>query len=520
VISIAARVTLGGMNAIPETPLLSVRHASKAYGGIPALIDASLDLRAGEVHALMGENGAGKSTLIRLLSAVTPADSLDVMLRGQPVTIHNPQQAFDHGLRFIHQELAIVAEQSAAENLYLSHPYPRRLGVLVDWRALNRRAAEVLGELGITHIAPTALAGRLSPGDQMLVKIASALVDDGRPASVYVMDEPTAALTGEEADRLFAVIERLCARGCAVLYVSHRMDEVFRISDRVTVMRDGRVVRDSAIGDTTPAEIIREMTGRDLQQVYPPRETPAGSAVRLAVRNLSSAHVHGLDFEVHAGEIVGLAGLAGSGRTEALRALMGADRVSEGRIELDGRPVRALSVADAWAEGLGYVPEERRAQGLILSRPISDNVTLPHLGHVKRGGVFLNRRMERMLSQSLSEAVRLKAVSVGQTSRELSGGNQQKVVFARALAREPKVLLLDEPTRGIDVGAKHDLYALIRQLSARGTAVLMVSSDLPELIGLCDRLVILRHNAQADLVPAAGLTESDLLTLCYGAPAS
>lgn len=505
------------MQISAEIPLLSVRHASKAYGGIPALIDASLDLRAGEVHALMGENGAGKSTLIRLLSAVTPADSMDVFLRGEPVTIHDPQRAFDLGLRFIHQELAVVPDLSAAENLYLSYPYPRRLGVLVDWPVLNRRAKAVLGELGISHIAPTALAGSLSPGDQMLVKIAAALVDDGRPASVYVMDEPTAALTGEEADQLFAVIERLRARGCAILYVSHRMDEVFRIAQRVTVMRDGRVVAESQIADTTAAEVIRQMTGRDLKQVYPPREAPMGSAPRLTVRDLSSEYVRGLNFDVHAGEIVGIAGLAGSGRTETLRALMGADRVTGGQTLLDGEPVGALSVADAWAEGLVFVPEERRAQGLILSRPVSDNITLPHLGHVHRLGVFLSPRMERVLSDSLAEAVRLKAVSVRQTSRELSGGNQQKIVFARALAREPRVLLLDEPTRGIDVGAKYDLYALIRQMSARGAAVLMVSSDLPELLGLCDRLVVLRHGEQSAIVPVGDMTESDLLTLCYGA---
>jgi ABC-type sugar transport system ATPase subunit len=277
------------------------------------------------------------------------------------------------------------------------------------------------------------------------------------------------------------------------------------------------VVAESRIADTTPAEVIRQMTGRDLRQVYPPRVAQVGAQVRLAVRALASDRVRGLNFEVHAGEIVGIAGLAGSGRTEALRALIGADRVTGGEIRLDGVRVKALSVADAWAQGLGFVPEERRAQGLILSRPISDNITLPHLAQVRRAGLFLNPRMERTLSDALAQSVRLKAVSVRQTSRELSGGNQQKVVFARALAREPRVLLLDEPTRGIDVGAKADLYALIRQMSASGAAVLMVSSDLPELLGLCDRLVILRRNEQAAVVPAAGMTESDLLTLCYGA---
>jgi ABC-type sugar transport system ATPase subunit len=495
--------------------LFSITGASKAYNGIPALIDAALDLRAGEVHALMGENGAGKSTLIKLIAGVTAADSLHVEMRGQPVSIHTPQDAFRLGLRFIHQELNIVRQLSAAENIFLSQPYPTWAGMLVRWQALNERARRVLSELGVTHIDPRAPMGTLSPGDQMLVSIARAFAGD-ETAAIYVMDEPTAALSGEEVALLFAVIGRLRERGSAVLYVSHRMDEIFRIADRVTVMRDGRVIDTLNIAQTSPAELIRLMTGRDLQHVYPPREAPHSDQPRLEVRQLRTNAIHDTSFTLRAGEIIGVAGLNGSGRTELLRALIGADRQLGGTLLLDGEPVRWLSPALAWRRRIAFVPEERRSQGLILSRSISNNITLPQLRHFSHAGIFLDHRGERAASLHLGESVRLKASSPAQTVRQLSGGNQQKVVFARALAQPPKVLLLDEPTRGVDVGAKYDIYALVRQISARGTGILMVSSELPELIGMADRLLIMRGGRLVDDLPNENLTEGDLLSLCYG----
>ncbi|MFQ3566597.1 MAG: sugar ABC transporter ATP-binding protein [Aggregatilineales bacterium] len=503
------------MNETLGPPLLSVRRASKAYNGIPALIDAALDLYAGEVHALMGENGAGKSTLIKLLAGVLEADSIEIQLDGQPIAIETPADAAEYGFRFIHQELNIVPSLSVAENMYLSHPYPKRLGVLVDWERLHEQARAVLGELGISEIAPNTIAARLSPGDQMLVKIAGALVHTGREPKVYIMDEPTAALTGEEANRLFAVIERLCARGCAVLYVSHRMDEIFHIADRVTVMRDGRVVATERIAETSAAALIEQMTGRDLQQVYPARETPVGTLVRLEARAVATRSIEGLTFELYEGEIVGIAGLNGAGRTETLRALMGIDRLTAGELLLDGRPLRRPSILNAWRSGIAYVPEERRSQGLMLSQSVSENVALPHLHELSRFGL-LNRRAEQETAELYGAQVRLKARSPQQKVRELSGGNQQKVVFARALAQPPRVLLLDEPTRGIDVGAKHDIYSLIRQISAAGTSIIMVSSDLPELLGMCDRALIISGGRMVAITPTAGLSEADLLTLCYG----
>ncbi len=495
--------------------LLTISEANKSYNGVPALIDVSLDLRAGEVHALIGENGAGKSTLIKLLAGVLPADTMQLTVRGVPAAIHSAQSAFDLGLRFIHQELNVVPQLSVAENIFLSQPYPRRAAIFVNWRKLNRDARAVLEQLGITHIDPTTAIARLSPGDQMLVKIASAFVGAER-ASVFVMDEPTAALTGEETAMLFDVIGRLRERGCAILYVSHRLDEIFQISDRVTVMRDGRVVATRLIGETSRDELIQLMTGRELQQIYPPRRSPIGDSVLLDVQTLSTKTVTDITFQLRSGEILGIAGLIGSGRTELIRALMGADRVVAGEILLGGAPIKRRSPVAAWRRGLAYVPEERRTQGLVLSRSVGNNITLPHLGRLSKGGVFLDNRLERQISQTLADSVRLKTKGLRQTVRQLSGGNQQKVLFARALARTPRVLLLDEPTRGVDVGSKYDIYALLREISARSIGIVVVSSELAELINLCDRILIMRNGCLVDTVAAEGLTEPQLLALCYG----
>ncbi|MCK6577865.1 MAG: sugar ABC transporter ATP-binding protein [Anaerolineae bacterium] len=524
-------------------PLLSLSHASKSYGGSPALIDATLDLLPGEVHALVGENGAGKSTLIKILAGVVAPDHAEIAVGGAPAVFHNAADAFAHGLRFIHQELNIVPGLSVAENIFLSQPYPRRAGALVDWARLNAAARAALAALHIDHIDPRSKIARLNTGDQMLVKIAGAFAGslqnggetggsakDG--ANLFVMDEPTAALTGAEADRLFAVIARLKARGCAVLYVTHRLDEVFAIADRVTVMRDGRVVAVKPIHQTDSADLIRLMTGREISGVYPPRASPLSSAPLLRIHDLRTAHLAGAAFDLRAGEILGVAGLTGSGRSELLRALVGADRLSGGEITLNGSAApesagakgRDLHITAAsrwnptaaWRSGIAYVPEERRTQGLILSRMIRDNVTLPHLSALSGGGVALQRGREEAAAARLGDAVRLKARDSRQTTRQLSGGNQQKVLFARALAGEAWVLLLDEPTRGVDIGAKYDIYAVIRDLSARGVGVVLASSDLAELVGMCDRVLILRERRQSALLDTTGLTQDALLTACYG----
>jgi len=504
-----------------QPSLLHIHHATKHYSGIPALIDASLELRAGEVHALMGENGAGKSTLIKVMAGVVTPDRAVIHVRGKSASINSPHEAFAHGLRFIHQELHTVPQLSAAENIFLGQPYPTFMGIKVRWRQLNALAQATLDRLGIGHIDPSHTMAHLNPGDQMLVNIAHAFVGDdfsagGNGSLIYVMDEPTAALTGTEIEQLFRVIRRLRERGSAVLYVSHRMEEIFQIADRVTVMRDGRIVGTRERDAVTPSELIVMMTERELEQIYPPRERPVSEHLLLDVRRLSTRAVHDISFRLSEGEILGVAGLIGAGRTELLRGLIGADRRVSGEVMLDRKLFKRLSPTLAWHNKIAFVPEERRSQGLILSRSISSNITLPQLRHFSRSGAILAHERERRASRSLGESVRLKAHGPGQTVRELSGGNQQKVVFARALARSPRLLILDEPTRGVDIGAKVDIYRLIREISSQGTGIILASSDLPELIGMTDRILVMRGRRLAAVIPTKDLTPDGLLTHCYG----
>lgn len=468
-----------------------------------------MTLTPGRVHALMGENGAGKSTLIKLLAGVVPADSMTVSVDGDEVPLHSPQDAHDAGFRFIHQELNIVPQITVAENVLLGHEMPCRLGVMVDWPKIKRLAADALEMLGASGIDLGKMAGDLPADDKMLIKIASALVADaGQEACLYVLDEPTAALTGEESEKLFAVIERLKERGAAILYVSHRMDEVIRISDEVTVLRDGRHVMTKPIAETDKPEIIRAMTGKDVADAYPQRSTTIEPAVVARVQG-DTKRLGGLDFEIKAGEVLGIAGLADAGQSEVLRLFLGGDKLTGGSAELDGKAL-PRSTAEAWARGVAYVPRERRSEALMLDMPIRDNIVLPHLK-----GMRAVRRRETGQATEMSKQVRLKSEGSDQPVNQLSGGNQQKVVFARALMGDPKLLLLEEPTRGVDVGAKWEIYQLVRDLSAKGCAILLTSSDLPEVLGMCDRVMVLQDGRQSQILNTEGLTSADLVGCFY-----
>ena len=494
-------------------PELRLEGLSRRFGQVQALDSVDLVLKGGEVHSLMGENGAGKSTLIRLLAGLDRPDAGRIALDGTDLVPGSPAAVRAAGLRFIHQELHAVPGLSVSENMHLDHRYPRRAG-LVDWGRLNAAAGRALARLGVSHIDPRRPMGELATGDQMIVRIAGTLIDDGGAAPwLYVMDEPTAALTGGESERLFAVIAELVAGGAGVLYVSHRMPEVLRLSDVVTVLRDGRLISTRPLAETGQDRIIREMTGRDLSALFPDRgEAPSGE-VALSVRNLSAPGLSDISFDLRAGEVLGVAGLAGAGRGALLKALIGA-LPREGLVRLGGADVPPTP-AGAWAAGLAYVPRERRTEGLMLRRSIVENVALPHLTPMARGGLFLDPRRQVAAAERLGDDVRLRAASTAQFCEELSGGNQQKVLFARALAGAPKVLLLDEPTRGVDVGAKFDLYALVRGLAARGVGILLASSDLPELLGLADRIAVLQEGRLTHLLETDGMTEADLLARFY-----
>ena len=494
-------------------PQLALHGVVKTYGQTRALDGAGLELRGGEIHALMGENGAGKSTLIRILAGLEMPDAGQITFDGALVGLTSPAAAEGLGLRFLHQELQIVPALSVAENMHLAHPYPTFGLGIVRWDALRAASLAALTRLGVTHIDPKTRMADLGPGDQMLTRIAATMIDtQGSLPWAYVLDEPTAALTGAEAERLFAALHTLRAAGQAILYVSHRMDEVLRLSDRVTVLRDGRHVSTLMRDQVSRDQIIQDMTGRDFATLYPPASGEGGGAPLLEVRGVQAGILHDMDFTLKAGEVLGIAGLSGSGRNHLLRALMGAVP-RQGQVLVKGQGI-GQSPAAAWAAGLAYVPRERRAEGLMLHQPLADTVALPHIPALSTAG-FVRRSWITRLVARLAQAVRLKAQSQAQVAAELSGGNQQKVLFARALAGPPVVLLLDEPTRGVDVGAKVDIYATIRGLTAQGVGVVMVSSDLPELIGLSDRIGILQGGRLTQILPAEGLTEGALLALCY-----
>jgi ABC-type sugar transport system ATPase subunit len=493
--------------------LLSIGHLRKAYGGAPALRDASLELRAGETLALMGENGAGKSTLIKILAGAVAPDGGDIQIDGAPVSLGGPEEAYRRGLRFIHQELNVVSSLSVAENIFLGRVYPRRAG-LVDWRSLNARARAALATLGVEHVAPETMVSKLAVGDRMLVKIAAAfLEDDAARARIFVMDEPTAGLTGEESKRLFQIIDALRARGCGILFVSHRLDEVLGVADRITVLRDGETCATLDSKDATKAGLIELMTGR--KDIAGDRSEAARDAsLVLSVDGLARDGLQDISFELCKGEILGFTGLAGAGPERLIRALVAS--AGAGRMTLEGAPVALKGPADAWARGIALTPRERRAEGLLLKQDIARNVSLPHLNRLSRLRWFLDRRKERARAVEMGRRVRLKATGPRQKAGTLSGGNQQKVLLARAVAGGPRVLLLDEPTRGVDVGAKFDIYAFLREITAAGAGVVVVSSDHEELLRLCSRIVVLRAGRIAATVPTAGLTPQRLLALCYG----
>jgi ribose transport system ATP-binding protein len=496
--------------------LLSLRNIAKAYGGVPALRGVDLDIATGEIHALMGENGAGKSTLIKILAGVVSPDSADIHLDGAPIEIGSPRQAHRLGFRFIHQEFNVVPSLSVAENIFLGRRYPTR-GPFVDWSSLNRAARDTLGKLGITHIDPSVPLGRLSLGDQMLVRISSAFIgENGAPARLYVLDEPTAALSRSEAERLFTVLRELKITGASVLYVSHRLDEIMTICDVATVLRDGRSIDSGKIADITHDDLVSLMIGRRIEEAYPPPLAAPRAETVLELDDLVVRAGPPLSLKVQAGEVLGIAGLANSGQRDLLRTLFGDLSSLGGTMRLKGQPYRPRNPADAWRQGVSYIPRERRSEGLILSRPIFENTTLPHLGAQSFAGTLLAPRQEIRFSAEHGQRVRLKSESPRQRTRELSGGNQQKVVFAKALAGAPSLMLLDEPTRGVDVGAKFDIYSIIRDMAARGMGVILVSSDLPELLGLSDRIAIMRHRALTDIVPASTIDEERLINLCYG----
>ncbi len=496
-----------------DAPLLQMRGIVKQFPGVRALDGIDLTVRAGEVHCLLGQNGAGKSTLIKVLSGVHRPDEGEILWRGEPVILAHPTDALRRGIATIYQELDLVESLSVADNIHLGHEHAR-LGWL-GRRARHESTRALLGRLGHGDIPPGREVGDLSTAAQQVVSMARALAHDAR---LLVMDEPSAALAHNEVDNLFRVIGELVADGVAVVYISHRLDEIRRIGDVVTVLKDGRTVATGLPARATPTrEIVGLMTGRSVEYVFPPRpeqpaQHPAGPPL-LSVEELTlSGAFQDVNLTVHAGEIVGIAGLVGAGRSELLEAVYGARRRTSGRVVVEGRAMRAGSVAATVRAGLGLAPEERKAQALILDQSVARNISLATLSRFARLG-WMDRRRETDQTGATAGELEVRPADVTRAVRTLSGGNQQKVVLARWLLGSTRLLLLDEPTRGVDVGARVEMYGLIRRLAAAGLGVLLVSSEVPEVLGLADRVLVMRDGRVVREAAAGELDEHAVLDL-------
>lgn len=473
-----------------DQPMLEMKHISKSFNGIPVLDDVSFAVNKGEVHALMGGNGAGKSTLMKILTGVYAADKGEIAIEGQPVSIRSYEDAQANNISMIFQEFSLIPTLTVAQNIFLARESKTKLGLLDD-KGIVKKAGQLLQQLGV-DIKPTDIVQDLGVGYWQMTEIAKALSQE---AKVIIMDEPTSSLTKTETEVLFAIIRQLKAQGYAIIYISHRMDEIFAICDRVTILRDGRLITTENIQDTNLDTVIGHIVGQAFNQAFAwvEREYDQASPPAFEVRDVSAgSKVKQASLKVQPGEIVGIAGLMGSGRTELLRVLFGIDRKDAGEIYVHGVKRDIASPSDAIAARIALIPEDRRMQGLVLQHSVRDNLILPILSKLRKG-LLLDSKQANAVSVRLVEKLKIKTDSIFKASNLLSGGNQQKIVLAKWLGNEPEVLLLDEPTIGVDIGAKSEIIAIIRELAATGKAVVVVSSELPELLALSDRVLIMHE---------------------------
>jgi ribose transport system ATP-binding protein len=498
------------MNPTMSHPLVSMHGLCKSFGSVTVLQDVQFELRAGEVHALMGENGAGKSTLMKILSGVYARDAGDIRVNGMPVALESPRAAQMLGIQIIHQELQLMPHLSAAQNVWIGREPRRWGGLLLDEDEMNRRTATLFARLRL-DLDPRTTVGELTVARQQMVEIAKALSHDSR---VLIMDEPTAALTDTEVEELFRVINELRAQGVGIVYISHKMDELKRIADRVTVMRDGRWVSTLPMAETPVTQIIALMVGRELDTDHAVPVPRTGQPVALEVRGLQRGKlVRDVSFAVHRGEILGFAGLMGAGRTEVARAIFGADTMQAGELWVHGQPVRIRTPRDAVRCGIGYLSEDRKRFGLATGLDVQTNILLATLPRFARGGFWLDEAAMARTAQELVQRLAVKTPSIAQQVGLLSGGNQQKIVIAKWLLRDCDILFFDEPTRGIDVGAKREIYRLIEALAADGKAVVVISSELPEVLRLSHRVLVMCEGRISGELAAAEATQQRVMQL-------
>jgi rhamnose transport system ATP-binding protein len=495
---------------VAEEPILVLRHAAKSFGAVQALLDGSIELYPGEAHALVGENGAGKSTLVKILAGVYQPDAGSLQVDGREVALHGPAMARAAGIAVIYQEPALFPDLTVAENMFIGRQ-PLTSGHRIDRRAMRTEAAAIFGRLGV-QLDPARLARGLSIADQQVVEIGKAI---SLQARVIVMDEPTAALSAAEVDRLFDVVRTLCAAGTAVLFISHRLEEVFALCRRVTVMRDGRQVLTRELAGLVAGDLVRAMVGRELAE-RPAEEHGTPGETLLRVERLTREGVFtDISLTVRAGEIVALAGLVGSGRSEVARAIFGVDKYDAGTVTVRGTQLRRGSPTGAMAAGVGFVPEDRRQQGLVMDMSVQQNVALASLARLRRGGL-VRAAAERAFAADWAVRLNLKYGRLADPVLQLSGGNQQKVVLAKWLGRNPALLIVDEPTRGIDIATKAEVHRLLTQLAVDGVAILMISSELPEVLNIGDRILVMREGKLTAEFSHAGATEEKIMAAATG----
>lgn len=491
-------------------PILEVQGLSKRFDMTQALRDVSLQLHPGEIHALVGENGAGKSTLIKILTGIQGADEGEMRLAGNPVRLANSQEAQAQGVAAIYQEPMVFPDLDVAENIFISH---RNRGAWVRWGKMYEDAEKILSDLGM-NLDVRAPASGLTLASQQAVEIAKAI---SLNVKVLIMDEPTASLSNHEVEQLFKVARKLQQENVAVLFISHRLDEVFEIADRITVLRDGQHISTRPVAEVTRESLIQEMVGREVDQFYASRQARQRGKRLLSVRNLGrEATFSGIQFDLHEGEVLGLAGLVGSRRTDVGLALFGIQPADSGTIELKGQTVTLTNPRIAQKLGLAYMTEDRRKLGLAMPLSITSNITLPALGRYLAGLGFIRTDQERQTAEEYKSRLQIKAPTLAHEVGKLSGGNQQKVMFSKWLNTQPKVFILDEPTRGIDVGAKAEVHAMVRELAEQGMAILCISSDLPEVLAMSDRILVMREGRQMGIVDGATATQESVMSLAMG----
>jgi ribose transport system ATP-binding protein len=495
---------------VPETYSVEMTNITKSFGGVHALNNVSFKIKPGEIHALVGENGAGKSTLMKILAGAYQKDKGEIKIDGKAVNISSPHAGRKLGIAIIYQEFALAPDLTVAENIYLDHLSSKK--GLINWSQLYRKAGDLIKGIGF-EINPRSIVGQLSVAYQQVVEITKALSEN---AKILILDEPTSVLAPREVQHLFEILRKLKQQNVSIIYISHRLDEVFKIADTITVIKDGCVMGTAGPTDVTTDDIINMMIGRKLTTMFPQRKTRIGKEI-FRVESLNRGNkVKDVSFSVRAGEVLGIAGLVGSGRTETVRAIFAADSPDTGKIILDDNVLKIDSPRDAVRAGIGFVPEDRKAQGAVLSMSVRANVTMPSLHNVTAKLGLIKKTKEKKITQDLIRKLTIKTTSTETNVTDLSGGNQQKVVLAKWFGTDCKVIILDEPTRGVDVGAKVEIYNLINELADRGLAIIVISSEMVEVIGICDRVLVMREGRIQQILEKDQLTEENIMRPAIG----